>query len=199
MPHSTWCHSTTHASACTYTTTCHSTSHATACTRPEPCPTTCHSTPHATACTPAPATPIQVKAQRIMSLKANMAAREQGTCSQCKSTSHVAESGACPEVDKLIAAGSKWCNHCSMANHSSANCGILHPGLASVNRKKRQTSTAADLKAEILAEVKVLAAQPPAAEAVQTQAAAGPTPSMQEFMAMAHALNFDVTRREASG
>ena len=154
---------------------------------------------HATACTRAPATPIQVKAQRIMSLKANMAAREQGTCSQCKSTSHVAESGACPEVDKLIAAGSKWCNHCSMANHSSANCGILHPDLASVNRKKRQTSTAADLKAEILAEVKVLTAQPPAAEAVQTQAAAGPTPSMQEFMAMAHALNFDVTRREASG
>ena len=199
MPHSTWCHSTTHAPACTYTTTCHSTSHATACTRPEPCPTTCHSTPHATACTPAPATPIQVKAQRIMSLKANMAAREQGTCPQCKSTSHVAESGACPEVDKLIAAGSKWCNHCSMANHSSANCGILHPDLASVNRKKRQTSTAADLKAEALAEVKVLTAQPPAAEAAQGQAAAGPAPSMQEFMAMAHALNFDVTRREASG
>ena len=70
---------------------------------------------------------------RINSLQSNIDAMNAGTCAVCKATDHIASAEQCPDVQREIAGGSKWCSHCSMFNHAESQCGLLHPEL-NVNR-----------------------------------------------------------------
>ena len=77
------------------------------------------------------------KAVRLATLQANLQAKVDGNCSMCNATDHVAEPGACTEVDEHISSGGPWCTHCSMTNHATDDCGTLHGSSSRGGRSDR--------------------------------------------------------------
>ena len=107
---------------------------------------------------------------RSYGLAVNRKALESGTCSVCSDgdkveARHIAVAGQCPKVDALVAGGSKWCNHCSMANHTEQECGHLHPGLNAGKGGDRKSSPSKRSRGD---RVKSLEAKIAKLEAVQT-------------------------------